>query len=1001
MAEEISQGIQKDIGKRAESYTPEWRFLPENPDIGSALAIVFAEMMAGTARQFSRAALKNRIAFLNELNASILPAVPSHGYVQFSLINEEVEGAKAEAGMAVIASDGNFPDGQAVFETREDVYVTPAVVSDIYQICDRRDAIYKLYDRQDMEWEPFSLFAFGGTNLQEHEMYFCFDTLLDIHSEATIDFYWFAQGGLALGAELIHALTDSDKAVFEYYSSGGWTTFGKLEETDKGLAFLKKKSQLKFEKKKIGEKESYWIRLKIRDFVSFSKMSLRCVRLSARSSDMLPDTVFGAEEECNRNRYFPFGERLNLYQEVYFGSEEVLSKKGAQVTLSFGIHFARIPLDTNSENAQNWEWIMKRSDFKQDLTFDVTIESVIWEYYNGSGWTRLFEDDRYYRIFSVSDEAEGQYRSLQFVCPKDMERTIVNATETFYIRVRIRKINNLYKLQGYYVVPCLENTSLRYEYFKEGAEPQAYVFHNNLEYDFLDGKALREKEFFLPFVQTDTENMGICLGFEAAPIGNPIKMLFCIANEKDRSCQHLLWEYWNGKGWKNMNLIDETDHFSKTGIVTFAGNADMKKKKLFGKERYWFRVRDIGNGYLSKEAVMEPPVLQRIHMNTTTVQNVYRREREYFQMEMFQEGKSFKLLENNVYTARVFVDETGALSEEELEEFKKERLVFIEENAEGMPERIWVEWKQVADFSESDATDRHFVLHAFHGELLFGDGKHGRIPAVSGIENICIDYCSGGGEYTNLEAGKINRLDRAVGYISEVTNPVRMTGGCDAETLEEAVKRASAAIRHQNKAVTARDYEELAMCASRDIQLAKCFAGYDASGKHVNGAVTLVILPKQFRKFQMNFAPLKEKVMQYMKNRVSAFLPDNRKFFVVCPEFIEIRLYIELSVKNFNEVFRVKKEILERLEQFLRPAGKRGAERGWEIGQFPNTMQVQNAISDIIGIVYIRNIMMSAYTANPVRQEEVDIEKIRKHRYVLPVNGEHEIIMNVESKERS
>ena len=54
MAEEISQRIQKDIRKRAESYTPEWRFWPENPDIGSALAIVYAEMMAGTVRQFSR-----------------------------------------------------------------------------------------------------------------------------------------------------------------------------------------------------------------------------------------------------------------------------------------------------------------------------------------------------------------------------------------------------------------------------------------------------------------------------------------------------------------------------------------------------------------------------------------------------------------------------------------------------------------------------------------------------------------------------------------------------------------------------------------------------------------------------------------------------------------------------------------------------------------------------------------------------------------------------------
>lgn len=996
MAEEISQKIQQKIRKRAESYTPEWRFHTESPDIGSALAIVYAKMMAGSVGRFSKIALKNRIAFLNELDAEILPAVPSHGYVQFSLINEEVEGVEVDTGTTVIASDNNLPDGQAAFETKEALYVTPASVSDIYQVCDRQDLIYKLYDRAGMKWNSLALFGFEHINIQKHEMYFCYDTLLDIRTEAYIDFSWFMPGNMVLNAEWIHALANIKKAVFEYYTAEGWTAFEECQETEQGLTFHKNKSQSKFAKKELEGKESYWIRLRILDFVPFSKMSLYCVRLSARNQDMLPDTVFGAGEECNLNQYFPFGERLSLYQEVYFGSEEVFSKKGAQVTLSFGIDFAKIPLDTNVEETLNWEWIMKRSDFKQDLEFDVTIESVIWEYYNGSGWTRLFADDSYQHIFSVTDGTEGRYRMLQFICPKDIEKVIVNAIETYYIRARIVKINNLYKMKGNYVVPCLENTSLCYQYPQKGMEPQAYIFHNNLESCFLDGRDIREKEFFCPFVQTDTENTGVCLGFEVAPMGNPIKMLFCIADERDRSQQHLLWEYWNGKCWKNMNLMDGTDQFSKTGIITFAGNADMKKKRLFGKERYWLRIRDIGNGYLTPEAMAKPPIIQQIHMNTTTVQNVYRREREYFQMEMFQKGKNFKLLENNVYTARVFVDETGYLSERELESLKREGLVSIEADDNGIPKRIWVEWRQVHDFSESNAADRHFVLRAFRGELVFGDGKHGRIPAVSKTENIRIDYRSAGGEYTNLRAKKICRMDRAIGYISQVTNPMTLAGGCDAETLEEAVKRTSAAIRHQNRAISARDYEELAMCASRDIQMAKCFAGYDASGKRASGAVTLVVLPKQFRQGRMDFAPLKEKVMQYMTNRVSAFLLDSQKFFVVHPEFIEIRLRIELSVENFNDVFRVKKEILERMEAFLSSADKQREGQGWRIGNFPNTMQVQNAINDIRGIVYIRNIMMSAYTANSVRQEEVDVEEVKTHRYVLPVNGEHEIMIRVE-----
>lgn len=992
---EIDERIREDIVKRAENYTPEWSFHTENPDIGSALAVVCEKMLAGTAKKLAKIPQKNRIAFLNELGAGILPAVPSHGYVQFLLINEEAEGCTVPSGTVLTAGDGSLPDGQADFETCEEVYVTPAEVSDIYQACDRHDIIYRLYDRKSMEWIPSALFSFDGTNLQKHELYFSHEVLLDIQSEAYIALACFSNGNTALMPECLNALADSENAVFEYYSKQGWVAFESVKVTGDGLVFHKGKMQPGSERTEIEGKAGFWIRLRILDFMKFSTMRLECIHMSAWSRETLPDTVFGAGEELEPNRYFPFGERLDLYQEVYFGSREVLSKKGAEVTLSFHIDFVKVPLDMGDKQAAEWEWIMKRSDMKQDMEADITVEAVIWEYYNGFGWTRLFLDDAYSHVFSVMDGDGGGYRRMQFTCPKDMEKILVNAVETYYIRARILKINNLYKLKGNYVVPFLENTSLRYCYAKEGIMPQEQLLYNNLEYRCDKGGSLEKSGIGRPFFQTGTESMAVYLGFEVLPAGSPIKMFFSLENAGDCSRQPLLWEYWNGSRWKNLNPADGTDYFSRSGTVTFAGSADMEQKRLFGKERYWLRIRDIENSYIDRNDKKNRPVIQKIYMNMARVQNIGRRQREYFQMETCRENQTFRLLEKNIHDAKVFVDESGCLREDETESLKKERAVWTETKEDGITEQVWVEWSRVPDFSESGPMDRHFVISPFEGEIRFGNGRHGRIPNSSQKENIFIDYCSGGGEHTNIKEKKINRMSYSIGYISKVANPEAMAGGCDAETPEAAMQRTSGCIRHQNRAVSARDYEQLAMCAARDVRMVKCFAGYDDTGRPVRGAVTLVVLQKQLRQGMVHFEEVRERIIRYMQDKVSVSLMDSQKFFVVHPEFIEIRLYIELRVENFNQVFRVKKEILERLDRFLSPAGGGDAGAGWEIGSFPNIVQIQNAVNDIKGIVYIRNIMMNTYAAGASGWEEADVEKLRTHRYILPIGGVHEIVVSV------
>ena len=195
--------ILRQIQRKAGSYTPEWRFDLENPDIGTALAIVYAEMFEGTLRRFAEIPMKNKRAFFNELDAKLLPAVPSTGYIHFGMINEEAEGVELPSGTMVSADVPEAPGGRLEFETTDDLYVTPAVLSRIYQTCDRKDQICRIYEEGEQKADPIVFFSENGLNLQKHAMYLSHNLLFGISTEGSIRMEWQIQGEAGQSAEFL------------------------------------------------------------------------------------------------------------------------------------------------------------------------------------------------------------------------------------------------------------------------------------------------------------------------------------------------------------------------------------------------------------------------------------------------------------------------------------------------------------------------------------------------------------------------------------------------------------------------------------------------------------------------------------------------------------------------------------------------------------------------------------------------------------------------------
>ena len=97
--------IMDEIREKARSYTPEWRFDRKDPDIGTALAEVYAGIQSGLDRKYALLPEKLKIDYFNCLNVSMRSAVPAEGYAVFELAGEEMEGSLLPAGTLLRADE--------------------------------------------------------------------------------------------------------------------------------------------------------------------------------------------------------------------------------------------------------------------------------------------------------------------------------------------------------------------------------------------------------------------------------------------------------------------------------------------------------------------------------------------------------------------------------------------------------------------------------------------------------------------------------------------------------------------------------------------------------------------------------------------------------------------------------------------------------------------------------------------------------------------------------
>ncbi|TBO55653.1 putative baseplate assembly protein [Streptomyces kasugaensis] len=286
----------------------------------------------------------------------------------------------------------------------------------------------------------------------------------------------------------------------------------------------------------------------------------------------------------------------------------------------------------------------------------------------------------------------------------------------------------------------------------------------------------------------------------------------------------------------------------------------------------------------------------------------------------------------------------------------------------------WEPWEVVSDFASSGPADRHLTLDAATGEIAFGpsvrlpDGSMAQYGAVppKGSALRATHYRTGGGRTGNVARGAIQVLRSSIPYIASVENREAARGGVDGETVREAKVRAPIALRAQERAVTARDYEELARRAAPEAARICCLS-VDTPQAGEN-AVRVLVVPQAVadRDGRLRFEQLVPG--DELLGRVTSFLDERRPLgtrLAVGPPFYQgVTVVATLHSFRAAKAERVRTEALDALYAYLDPLTGGAHGTGWPFGRPLHSGEIFAALQRVPGVELVDEVLL--HPADPL-----------------------------------
>ncbi|MFI2671682.1 putative baseplate assembly protein [Streptomyces albidoflavus] len=292
----------------------------------------------------------------------------------------------------------------------------------------------------------------------------------------------------------------------------------------------------------------------------------------------------------------------------------------------------------------------------------------------------------------------------------------------------------------------------------------------------------------------------------------------------------------------------------------------------------------------------------------------------------------------------------------------------------------WHDWEVVPHFASSRPDDPHITLDGATGEIAFGpsvresDGtlrQYGAVPPKGAVIR-ARRYRTGGGRAGNVARHAVQVLRTSIPYVGEVVNREAARGGVDGETVGEAKLRAPVTLRAQERAVTLRDYEELARRAAPETARITCLEGEE--GAHGAYAVRVLVVPQAVPDpgGRLRFEQLVPG--DALLDRITRQLDERRLIgtrLAVGPPFYQ-GVTVVATVHAFRAVDtdRVRRQAHDALYRHLDPLTGGADGRGWPFGRPVQAGEVFAVLQRVPGVELVDEVVL--HPADPLTGKRGD-----------------------------
>lgn len=978
--------IIKRIGDLSQSYTPEWDFNTESPDVGSVIALIYAHMYKESMEIVNKTMNKHHIAFLNCLDIGLKEAIPAESYVTFEVVPTADTGVFIPKGTKLLARGKE--GGDIVFSTCHSVYATTHTCTDILFTSQIQDKIICAYEK---DGEPLSVnmafFDFNGRDIQSHTLSLAHPYILKGSKKGILKLKFETSQ-----TDVLNTLADARSIEWKILTEEGFKAIKSYQEDEKILAL--EIPDIPKEPIDYRAHEAYWLLAEVKDHGKLPFMSIKGIQMLMAEKDLTPNVIYVQDIEQTGERFMPFGNPLELYAECYIKCDEAFSKHGADIELSFELSYMeRENILPVPEETVHFKYIMRKPQGRAPVEKqEIRVDEVLWDYWNGTGWVRLFDKPQEASLFN--GKRDGKI-SLSFKCPEDMDSITVNAYEGQWIRVRMLRGDNIYTMPSVEIIPVIENLKISYTYLANPVRPSKIFIDNNTYTTDITSSLYLGNETIL-FRKLGFDKPACFIGFEELPEQSPLSVFFHIKNGSGENTPSLTFQYGTFKNdevfFDNLKVSDGTKNLKNSGNMIFILPENFKKVSLFSKERYWIKITDENSEYENRQTVL--PHVEGIYFNTARVINQIQKSEKHYVADPKGTFK-IKLQEKNIINIQVFVNEVPG-NHEEIEQLLGNPIynTRVTRDEQGEIDEFWIKWQEKDNRLSLELEERNYYIDKVSGEIIFPENIFITFPATTQGLAIEVIYDTCDGTRANVEKGMINGLQSPVPFISNVFNPIPAFGSSDFESIEKALMRASHLLENRDRAVSIKDYETIIKNYASSINRVRCLADRRITGEKEPGCMTIAILTDDYLKGSHTFLAYKDNLEKYLlkKSSLNTF---NRKLYLKEPVFVELMAHVWLVTDDMEKAYEFQRILQEKITQFFDPLKGYFDGRGWEIGVMPKHNQLHAYLKSLRLECGIQKIIITAQVPTKAGKKEKDIEDIGEMPFAVPISGQHKIIVNL------